>query len=154
MIIRQATREDAAAIAEIYNEAVINTVVIWNDDTVSAENRIAWMKAHWDKDYPVFVATLDDEVAGYATFSDFRDFDGFRYTVENSIYVHPNFQGRGIGGALLQVTIDAARRRESTFWWQQSTAATRGRLRCTKNMVSSALGYCLRWGQRTGVGWT
>ena len=96
MIIRQATREDAAAIAEIYNEAVINTVAIWNDDTVSAENRIAWMEAHWDKDYPVFVATLDDEVAGYATFSDFRDFDGFRYTVENSIYVHPNFQGRGI----------------------------------------------------------
>ena len=46
MIIRQATREDAAAIAEIYNEAVINTVAIWNDDTVSAENRIAWMVAH------------------------------------------------------------------------------------------------------------
>ncbi|WP_256381195.1 GNAT family N-acetyltransferase [Corynebacterium sp. HMSC074C05] len=41
MIIRQATREDAAAIAEIYNEAVINTVAIWNNDTVSAENRIA-----------------------------------------------------------------------------------------------------------------
>ena len=109
MIIRQATREDAAAIAEIYNEAVINTVAIWNDDTVSAENRIAWMDAHWGKDYPVFVATLDDEVAGYATFSDFRDFDKFRSTVENSIYVHPNFHGRGIGGALLQVTIDAAR---------------------------------------------
>ena len=71
MIIRQATREDAAAIAEIYNEAVINTVAIWNDDTVSAENRIAWMEAHWDKDYPVFVATLDDEVAGYATLTGF-----------------------------------------------------------------------------------
>ena len=109
VIIRHATREDAAAIAEIYNEAVINTVAIWNDDTVSAEDRIAWMEAHWDKGYPVFVATLDDEVAGYATFSDFRDFDGFQYTVENSIYVHPNFQGRGIGGALLSVTIDAAR---------------------------------------------
>ncbi|AIN82419.1 MULTISPECIES: GNAT family N-acetyltransferase [Corynebacterium] len=77
MIIRQATREDAEAIAEIYNEAVINTVAIWNDGTVSAENRIAWMEVHWEKGYPVFVATLDDEVAGYATFSDFRDFDGF-----------------------------------------------------------------------------
>lgn len=109
VIIRHATRDDAAAIAEIYNEAVINTVAIWNDDTVSAENRIAWMEAHWDKGYPVFVATLDDEVAGYATFSDFRDFDGFQYTVENSIYVHPNFQGRGIGGALLNKTINAAR---------------------------------------------
>ena len=46
MIIRQATREGAAAIAEIYNEAVINTVAIWNDDTVSVENRSAWMEAH------------------------------------------------------------------------------------------------------------
>lgn len=62
-----------------------------------------------NKGYPVFVATLDDEVAGYATFSDFRDLDGFQYTVEDSIYVHPNFQGRGIGGALLSATIDAAR---------------------------------------------
>lgn len=47
MIIRHATRDDAAAIAEIYNEAVINTVAIWNDDTVSAEDRIAWMEAHY-----------------------------------------------------------------------------------------------------------
>lgn len=109
VIIRHATREDAAEIAEIYNEAVINTVAIWNDGTVSAENRIAWMEAYWEKGYPVFVAMLHDEVAGYATFSDFRDFDGFQYTVENSIYVHPNFQGRGIGGQLLRVTIDAAR---------------------------------------------
>ena len=46
MIIRHATRDDAAAIAEIYHEAVINTVAIWNDDTVSAEDRIAWLEAH------------------------------------------------------------------------------------------------------------
>ncbi|MDC7119513.1 GNAT family N-acetyltransferase [Corynebacterium amycolatum] len=46
MIIRHATRDDAAAIAEIYNAAVIDTVAIWNDDTVSAEDRIAWMAAH------------------------------------------------------------------------------------------------------------
>lgn len=108
-IIREATRDDAAAIAEIYNEAVINTVAIWNDETVSTDNRIAWLEEHWNKGYPVFVATLNDEVAGYATFSDFRNFDGFRCTVENSIYVHPHFQGRGIGGALLAATIDAAR---------------------------------------------
>lgn len=112
VIIRDATRGDATAIAEIYNEAVKNTVAIWNDVTVSADNRITWLEEHWGKGYPVFVATLNDEVVGYATFSDFRNFDGFRHTVENSVYVHPNFHGRGIGGVLLRATIEAARQAE------------------------------------------
>ncbi len=41
MSIRFASKEDCAAIAEIYNNAVLHTAAIWNDQTVDAENRIS-----------------------------------------------------------------------------------------------------------------
>lgn len=42
MSIRFARKADCAAIAEIYNHAVLYTAAIWNDQTVDADNRIAW----------------------------------------------------------------------------------------------------------------
>ena len=45
MSIRFASKEDCAAIAEIYNHAVLHTAAIWNDQTVDASNRIAWYEA-------------------------------------------------------------------------------------------------------------
>lgn len=42
MSIRFASKEDCAAIAEIYNHAVLHTAAIWNDQTVDTDNRIAW----------------------------------------------------------------------------------------------------------------
>lgn len=107
--IREATRDDAAAIAEIYNDAVVNTAAIWNDVTVDADNRVVWLEDHWEKGYPVLVAVSDGDVVGYCTFGDWRNFDGYRYTVENSIYVHPEHQGRGVGNVLMGALIEAAR---------------------------------------------
>ena len=45
MSIRFARKADCAAIAEIYNHAVLYTAAIWNDQTVDADNRIAWFEA-------------------------------------------------------------------------------------------------------------
>ena len=44
MSIRFARKADCAAIAEIYNHAVLYTAAIWNDQTVDADNRIAWFE--------------------------------------------------------------------------------------------------------------
>jgi L-amino acid N-acyltransferase len=59
--------------------------------------------------YPILVAEIDGQVAGYASFGDFRVQDGFRATVENSIYVAPEAQGRGLAKALMAALIDRAR---------------------------------------------
>ena len=87
MSIRYAVKEDCAAIAAIYNHAVINTAAIWNDQTVDAENRIAWFEARALLGYPVIVSEENGVVTGYASFGDWRAFDGFRHTVEHSVYV-------------------------------------------------------------------
>ena len=48
-------------------------------------------------------------VTGYASFGDWRAFDGFRHTVEHSVYVHPDHQGKGIGRTLMKALINEAR---------------------------------------------
>ncbi|MDM9615573.1 GNAT family N-acetyltransferase [Kosakonia cowanii] len=110
MSIRYAVKEDCAAIAAIYNHAVINTAAIWNDQTVDAENRIAWFEARSLLGYPVIVSEENGVVTGYASFGDWRAFDGFRHTVEHSVYVHPEHQGKGLGLALMVRLIEEAKR--------------------------------------------
>ncbi|MDV5356686.1 N-acetyltransferase [Kosakonia sp. SMBL-WEM22] len=110
MPIRYAVKEDCAAIAAIYNHAVINTAAIWNDQTVDADNRIAWFEARALLGYPVIVSEENGVVTGYASFGDWRAFDGFRHTVEHSVYVHPDHQGKGLGLALMERLIQEAKR--------------------------------------------
>ena len=110
MIVRHASKEDCAAIGEIYNHAVLHTAAIWNDKTVDTDNRIAWFEARTFAGYPVLVSEEDGTITGYASFGDWRAFDGFRHTVEHSVYVHPGHQGKGIGRTLMKALIIEARK--------------------------------------------
>jgi len=110
MTIRPATVHDAAALAAIYNDAVRHTTAIWNDAEVDAANRLAWLDLRRSAGYPVLVA--DDAAAGvvgYASFGDFRAFDGYRHTVEHSIYVRADRRRGGVATALMQALIAHAR---------------------------------------------
>jgi phosphinothricin acetyltransferase len=109
MHIRELDDADLEAMTAIYNDAVVNTTAIWNDTVVSIDNRRAWVAARKSLGYPVLVAEIDGAVAGYATFADFRAFDGYRFTVEHSIYVDKAFRRRGIARALLPALIERAR---------------------------------------------
>ena len=51
--------------------------------------------------YPYFVAELDGRVAGYAYANAYRTRPAYRFTVENSVYIAPDVQSRGVGRALL-----------------------------------------------------
>lgn len=109
MIVRDATEADLPALRDIYNHALLHTTAIWNDDIVDVENRRAWFQSRAAQGYPILVAQGDDRVEGYASFGDFRVQDGFRATVENSIYVTPDAQGRGVARALMAALIERAR---------------------------------------------
>ncbi|MDR3097713.1 MAG: GNAT family N-acetyltransferase [Paraburkholderia sp.] len=110
MEIRDAGPEDIDGITAIYNDAVQNTTAIWNDMTVDAANRAAWLADRRKAGYPVLVAVDEHEaVLGYASFGDWRAFEGYRHTVEHSVYVRGDQRGRGIGMALMQALIGRAR---------------------------------------------
>ena len=105
---RAAAEADLPATLAIYNDAVVNTTAIWNDDIVDLDNRRAWFAARSAQGYPVLVAEADGAVLGYASYGDFRPFQGYRFTVENSIYVAAEARGRGAGAKLLAALIDHA----------------------------------------------
>jgi len=107
--IRDAHSTDAAGIAEIYNDAVLNTTAIWNDATVDEADRAEWIAGRQGSGFPVLVADDGGEVVGYATYGDFRPHDGFRHTVEHSVYVRGDQRGSGIGRQLMMHLVDAAR---------------------------------------------
>lgn len=110
MKIADADESHCDAIAVIYNHAVARTTAIWNDTMVDADNRISWLTARREAGFPVIVALdREDAVLGYASFGDWRAFDGYRHTVEHSVYVHPDRAGAGIGTALMQALIQHAR---------------------------------------------
>lgn len=108
MEIRDAAEGDLPGILAIYNDAVENTTAIWNETLVDLDNRRAWLRARLAQGYPVLVAIDDGAVLGYASFGDWRAFDGYRHTVEHSVYVGANTRGRGVGRALLTALIPRA----------------------------------------------
>ncbi|MGJ8518275.1 N-acetyltransferase family protein [Carnimonas bestiolae] len=108
--IRAAKEADIATITEIYNDAVANTTAIWNDRQVDEANRLRWLREHEQQQFPVLVAIDEQQqVVGYATYGAWRAFDGYRYTVEHSVYVHRDARGGGIGKQLMQALIERAR---------------------------------------------
>ncbi|WP_434558810.1 N-acetyltransferase [Pseudomonas sp. Z5-35] len=107
---RDARTADLPAIRDIYNDAVLNTTAIWNEQAVDLGNRQAWFSARQAQGYPVLVAVdAEDNVLGYASFGDWRPFDGFRHTVEHSVYVCRDQRGNGLGPLLMSALIERAR---------------------------------------------
>ena len=107
--VRQATEADLPGILEIINDSILNSTAIWSHYAYSLENRRAWLKDRHQHNYPVLVAILGGEIAGFASFGDFRPHDGFLHSVEHSIYVHRHHHGKGIGKQLMYPLIEAAR---------------------------------------------
>ncbi|MBB3773213.1 phosphinothricin acetyltransferase [Angulomicrobium tetraedrale] len=109
MDLRPANEDDLPGVLAIYNDAVLNSTAIWNDTPTDLANRRAWLTDRRAKSYPIVVATEGEQVLGYASFGDFRPFDGFRVCVEHSVYVAQAARGRGIGRQLVGALFEPAR---------------------------------------------
>ena len=98
--IRPATAADIPAITRIYGHAVRHGTASFELETPDEAEMMRRMRALRDAGYPYLVAETD-AVAGYAYATQFRDRAAYQFTAEDSIYVHPDWMGRGIGRALL-----------------------------------------------------
>jgi phosphinothricin acetyltransferase len=108
--IRPAAEADLAGILAIYNDAVLHSTAIWNETPSDLKGRRAWLEERRARGFPVLVAEVAGEVAGYASFGDFRPFEGYRITCEHSVYVAESARRRGIGTALVAALIGEARK--------------------------------------------
>lgn len=101
MIIRNAQVSDCPALMALMNWYRSHTNSIWDRRLLSPEDMPGWLASHMAHPYAVLVAEEDGAVLGYASLSPFRPHIGYKDIAEDSVYVSPSAQGRGIGSALL-----------------------------------------------------
>ncbi|HEY5849424.1 MAG TPA: GNAT family N-acetyltransferase [Lysobacter sp.] len=106
LTIRTAVAGDLPAITALYAREVGDHVATYEYDAPDQAEMTRRWQAVVTQGYPYIVAELDGRFAGYAYASSYRTREGYRWTVEDTVYIVPEQQGRGVGRALLQRLID------------------------------------------------
>jgi phosphinothricin acetyltransferase len=107
--LRPGERRDAAAIAAILNHHIAFTTSTFMTEPVSVVSRETFVLER-EAEHPIWVAELDGACIGWAALSRHQPRSAYAHTVENSIYLHPDHVGRGIGTVLLGQLVDGAHR--------------------------------------------
>jgi L-amino acid N-acyltransferase YncA len=100
-IIRAAGDGDIAAITRIYAHAVRNGTATFEIEPPDEAEMARRQKALLADNYPYVVAERSGVVAGYAYASHFHTRPAYRWSIEDSIYVDPQFHGQGLGRLLI-----------------------------------------------------
>jgi L-amino acid N-acyltransferase YncA len=107
MEVRLATIEDAEGIRAIYNREVLEGTATFDLRPRSPEDQRRWLTDRSGA-HAVMVAIEDGEVIGFGSLSAYRDRPAYATTVEDSVYVAPGHQGKGVGRAVLEALVEAA----------------------------------------------
>jgi L-amino acid N-acyltransferase YncA len=107
MEVRLATLDDAAAIRAIYNLEVESSTATFDLVPRSLEDQRTWLAARTGA-FSAVVAVESDEVVGFASLSPYKERAAYRTTVEDSVYVRRDQQGRGVGRTLLGHIVEVA----------------------------------------------
>lgn len=108
IVIRQATEADLPALLEIYNHIIVNTTAVWHDEPHTIDMRKEWLQQRTKDGFPVFVAMEDNQMLGFSSIGPFRAWPGYRFTVENSIYIAEHSRRKGIANLLMPPLINVS----------------------------------------------
>lgn len=109
--IRAAGPGDVAAITRIYGEAVASGTATFEIEPPPEAEMARRLDGLLAKNFPYLVAEWAGVVAGYAYVAPYHARPAYRWSVEDSVYVAPEFQRRGWGRLLLARLIDGAEAR-------------------------------------------
>lgn len=109
--IRESCDADIEVIAPIYAHSVATETASWEYDAPSVEEFARRRLGVIANGFPYLVAVNAGRVIGYAYASSYRARMGYRFVVEDSVYVQRDFQGQGIGTQLLDALIKACEQR-------------------------------------------
>lgn len=97
--VRTVTLNDVQELLDIYSYYVLNTTITFEYDTPSINEFTQRIQKITQK-YPYLVATLDDEIIGYAYATSYKERAAYDWSVETTVYVKETYQGIGVGKAL------------------------------------------------------
>jgi L-amino acid N-acyltransferase YncA len=100
---------DVPAITAIYRHYVEHSTATF-DLEAPGPTALAEKFGHMvDEKHPVIIAERGGELVGYAYASTYRPRPAYRFTCEDSIYIHPDATGAGLGRRLLTELIEQSR---------------------------------------------
>jgi L-amino acid N-acyltransferase YncA len=108
-MIRSIKVEDAKSIAEIYNYYIVSTVVTFEVTPVSTQEMEERILAS-NKKLPWLVYEKNSQIIGYAYATDWKTRSAYKQTVETTIYIKANENGKGIGCILYSELINQLRK--------------------------------------------
>ncbi|QYJ75885.1 MULTISPECIES: GNAT family N-acetyltransferase [Shewanella] len=101
--------QHGAIIQHIFNHAIANTTALYEYEPRDMARIAAWF-AQKEGAYPVLGAFDEKgDLMGFASYGPFRGFPANLYSVEHSVYVHPDHRGKGVALQLMQALIQAAK---------------------------------------------
>ena len=105
--IRLAAADDAEAIRAIRNDVIERSTAMWTTQLLTPRDGRSWLEENLGR-RSAYVAEASGEVIGFANWAPWRPKDGYRHTVEDSVYLVAGHQGRGVGAELLRTLIAGA----------------------------------------------
>jgi len=123
-LVRASFQSDVPAIAAIYAHYVLHGTASFELVPPDAQEIAQRRQQVLERGLPYLVTEIDYSVVAYAYAAPYRTRPGYRFTVEDSIYVHPDFVGQGIGRLLLCALIEALRKLPAARWSPSSAGKT------------------------------
>lgn len=109
MKIRPATTDDLNQILEIYNYSIVHTTAVYSYEPKNQTWIIDWFNIKQKEGFPVLVALEANQIVGFASYGHFRQWPAYLYTVEHSVHVHHQHQGKGVARGLMLELIRIAK---------------------------------------------
>ena len=100
--------QHAATILEIFNHAIAHSTALYEYQPRNLSFMQQWFDMKRAGNFPVIGLEQDGKLLAFASYGSFRPHPAYKYSVEHSIYVHPEQRGKGLGKHLLQAIIQEA----------------------------------------------
>ena len=108
MLIRLAQPDDLPAIVDIYNQSIPSQQSTGDTQPLRVEDRKTWFAEHSPDGHPIFVAEVNEQVAGWCSLSPYRPGRAaLRFTAEISYYIALSQHRRGLGTVLVEHALAA-----------------------------------------------
>lgn len=105
MIIRRVEIKDAEDITAIYSYYIENTIITFEEELITVKEMASRIETISSK-YPFLVYEENGKVVGYAYATQWKARSAYRNSAENTIYLHPDAKGKGIGSILFSKFLD------------------------------------------------